>query len=100
MDEENYGCCNEPCAPQQEGRIMAVSEESNPRPERLDREIDDRPHVCIREITIKPLDYGFIVKVGCQSFAMETKETVVEKLTTYLNNPSDTEVKWMRDRIL
>jgi hypothetical protein len=48
----------------------------------------------MRDITISPLNYGFIVKIGCSQFAIETKEKLVEKLSEYIMNPSEKENNW------
>lgn len=48
--------------------------------------------VSLREINIRPLNHGFIVTVGCQTLAIETAETLVEKLTAYLKDPYATEI--------
>ncbi len=50
-----------------------------------------------REVTITPLDFGFIVKVGCQSVAVENVEKLVEKLSAYLKNPGNIEEMWNKD---
>lgn len=50
-----------------------------------------------REVTITPLDFGFIVKVGCQSVAVENVEKLVEKLSAYLKNPGNIEDMWNKD---
>jgi hypothetical protein len=47
-----------------------------------------------RGISIQTLHRGYIVNVGCHSFAFETKETMLEKLTEYINNPQEAEQKW------
>lgn len=52
----------------------------------------------MRGILIEALDYGFTVKIGCQRFAIETKERLIEKLTEYINNPWDVEKKWTRSK--
>jgi hypothetical protein len=41
----------------------------------------------IRNISIEPLDSGYLVRVGCQSIAVETKEKLLLNLTSYINNP-------------
>lgn len=48
----------------------------------------------IRQISIEPLDYGFIVRVGCQTMAIEDKGTLIGKLSEYINNPIETEIKY------
>jgi hypothetical protein len=53
-----------------------------------------------REIKILQQDLGFIVAVGCQTFAIETKEKLIRNLTAYLENPNEVERKWMRNKEL
>lgn len=48
-----------------------------------------------REITITPLSSGYVVKVGCQSIAVETTERLVKHLGLYLADPNSYERKWM-----
>ena len=40
-------------------------------------------------VNIETLDFGYVVRVGCKSFAFETKEKMIEKLLEYLNNPAE-----------
>jgi hypothetical protein len=54
----------------------------------------------IREISIKALNFGFIVKVGCHSFAIETPDKLVTVLGEYLNKPTETEKKWFSGELL
>lgn len=53
----------------------------------------------MREVRITKLNYGYIVTVGCQKFAIETPETVVEKLGEYLKDPLATEKKWFNGKL-
>lgn len=48
-----------------------------------------------REINIQPVHYGYIVRVGCQTFVFETKEKMVANLTSYLEDPDVMEKSWM-----
>jgi len=48
----------------------------------------------VRSINIEPLSSGYVVKVGCQTVAVETSEKLVKMLGIYLDNPSDFERKW------
>ena len=57
-------------------------------------------HKKIRKIIIEPLEHGFIVNVGCNSFAIEQKRKLIEKLTMYINNPNETEEKWFNEKTL
>jgi len=52
----------------------------------------------VREVNIKPLDSGYLVKVGCQSVAVETTETLVKALSDYLNNPDSFERAWFKNK--
>ena len=45
----------------------------------------------IRKIVIEELDYGYVVKVGCMSFAIATKDELIYQLNGYLSNPDETE---------
>lgn len=53
----------------------------------------------IRIITITQLNHGYIVGVGCQSFAVESSSTLIAKLAEYLNNPNATEQKWNEGKL-
>lgn len=48
-----------------------------------------------RTITIRPLNYGYEVTVGCQTFAIETVDSLLGNLDTYLRNPAEIEKKWL-----
>jgi hypothetical protein len=52
-----------------------------------------------RQITITPQDYGYLVNVGCQTVCIETKEKLIEKLIAYINNPSETEQKYLAGKL-
>ena len=39
------------------------------------------------DVQIQELDYGYMVRVGCKSFAIENKETLLSMITKYINNP-------------
>ncbi len=54
----------------------------------------------VRSISINPQNYGYCVQVGCQSFAIETKEKLIENLKAFLDDPSGVEEQWMKNKIL
>ena len=54
----------------------------------------DRGGNKIRQINIEEVNRGFIVKVGCHTFAISTKAELTTKLTEYINEPNKTEKKW------
>lgn len=54
----------------------------------------------IRDILIRQLDYGYTVLIGCQSFAIETKEKLLLNITDYLNSPQEIEKLWLSEKKL
>lgn len=71
------------------------------RPERIyEGEVQDEAYSSssLREVHIKPLNSGYLVNVGCQSVAVETTETLLKTLGEYLNNPSEFERAWNRNK--
>ena len=53
-----------------------------------------------RNINIEPLNYGYIMRVGCQSLAIESKEDLLKYLTEYLNDSTKTEEKYYNKQLL
>lgn len=41
------------------------------------------------DVQIQELDHGYMVRVGCKSFAIESKETLLNMITKYINNPAE-----------
>ncbi len=54
----------------------------------------------IREMIIKQLDLGYVVRVGCQEFAIETSEKLLVGLGAYLKDPQGTEKAWFDGKFL
>ena len=48
-----------------------------------------------REINIQPMNYGFVVRVGCQTFVFETTEKMIRNLDAYLADPENVEKAWL-----
>lgn len=48
-------------------------------------------------INIEPLNRGFVVRVGCQSLAVSTKQELVRLFNAYMENPEKVEKEWMRE---
>ena len=48
-----------------------------------------------RDIQIKSLNHGYIVTIGCQTFAIEEIKSLIKHLETYLRSPEETEQKWL-----
>jgi hypothetical protein len=53
----------------------------------------------IREIRLQQLNRGYVINVGCHSFAISTADELVEKLTEYIKNPNETEKKWFGGKL-
>jgi hypothetical protein len=53
----------------------------------------------IRQIRIEQLSRGYIVYVGCQSFAFSTKEEMIAKLLDYIDRPAETETLWNKGEL-
>jgi hypothetical protein len=62
-------------------------------------ENEARPSQPLRSINIEPLNRGFVVRVGCQTFAIGTKRLLIDKLTQYLSDPQGTEDKWNKGEL-
>lgn len=54
----------------------------------------------IHDIVVKQMDLGYLVKVGCQTLCLETKEKLIELFTVYLNNPKLTIDRFYKNKIL
>lgn len=46
-------------------------------------------------ISIEPLNRGFVVRVGCQSLAVSSKQELVKLFNAYMENPKKVEKDWM-----
>lgn len=51
-------------------------------------------HEKAREINISQVDYGYIIRVGCQTFCIEKLQVVLDMLNNYLKNPDSVEKMW------
>ncbi len=51
------------------------------------------------EIIIQPLDYGYMVRVGCKSFAFESRTHLLEKLSRYLEDPEGLQKKFLSNEL-
>lgn len=48
-----------------------------------------------KEINIQPMDHGYVIRVGCQSFVFETAEKMILNLDAYLADPDGVEKAWL-----
>lgn len=90
------------CSNQEQQGAMCAGESQVNRPvERLRNEL--QPLVAAsqaREINIRPLNHGYVVNIGCQTFAIESIEKLIINLETYLKNPNETEKEWFSGNLL
>lgn len=52
------------------------------------------------DIHITPLNSGFMLGVGCQSIAVESKSKLLQLLTDYINNPIVTEEQYRAGQLI
>ena len=89
------------CSNQEQGAMCTGESQINRTVERLRN--DPQPLAAAsqaREINIRPLNYGYIVNIGCQTFAIESVEKLISNLEKYLNSPIETEKKWFSGNLL
>lgn len=53
-----------------------------------------------KEISIKPLNYGYLVRIGCQEVAVENYKTLIKNLESYLKDPKKFEENWAKKKEL
>jgi hypothetical protein len=54
----------------------------------------------INDLVIKQMDLGYLVKVGCQTLCLETKERLIQLFTDYVNDPAKTMDKFYKNELL
>lgn len=59
--------------------------------------IDNR---ATHEINIQSLNYGYLVRVGCQTFAIETTEKLIQAFSAYVRNPEHIQKQWFAGKFL
>jgi hypothetical protein len=52
-----------------------------------------------RTVVIQPMNYGYVVRLDCHEFALETHERVLEYVGQYLKDPSGIEEKWWKKEL-
>lgn len=61
----------------------------------LTPELDVPRELLLREIQIIPLNYGYNVRIGCQTVAVESIDKLITQLSKYLRDPQAFEKVWM-----
>jgi len=70
-----------------------------PRAERTPQVLEQSRPNEIRQINIEGLNHGYVVRVGCHSFAIETKAQLIAQLSAYIQEPALTEKKWFDGKL-
>lgn len=52
-----------------------------------------------RNVLIRPLHNGYVVKLDCHEFAFETSERAMKYVSEYLKDPQGTEKKWWDNKL-
>lgn len=108
MDEEKTCSCNDECCERDEPQLGGVAGEAltyapdyqgstisfNDASGQLGVNHSNRIH----DMVIKEMDLGYLVKVGCQTLCLETKERLIDLFTAYLNNPQLTMDRYYKDK--
>lgn len=53
----------------------------------------------MRHVLIRQLDHGYVVEVGCKSFAIPAKDELCKHLIRYINNPAEMEIDYWKGKI-
>lgn len=53
-----------------------------------------------RDVRIETLNYGYLVKIDCHTFAVETTSKLNQKLNEFFLDPEETEKKWFKNKII
>jgi hypothetical protein len=54
----------------------------------------------IYNIAIRQIDHGYLVEVGCKTFAIETSTRLITLLSTYLLQPAATQKQYEQGKLL
>ena len=65
-------------------------------------ELSKAPNVqySFRNFSVSKLNYGYVVNVGCHSFAIEAKENLIKLLTEYISDPNAKEIQWWETKTI
>ena len=81
--------------------IMDTCNNQTPCDQDANNHINVEPSsILARRITIKQLDHGYVVNIGCQTFAIESVGKLISNLEKYLNSPIETEEEWLSGNLL
>ena len=52
---------------------------------------DQKPKIKMKDIIIKEMDYGYLVKIGCQTLCIESDKKLLKALKKYMKDPEGVE---------
>lgn len=52
---------------------------------------DPKPKTKMKDIIIKEMDYGYLVKIGCQTLCIESNKKLLKALKKYMKDPEGVE---------
>lgn len=96
-NRNNDDCMEEVC--ESERPVRPMDDCDRPRPI---QDLEEAPMSSkkARDINIQPMDFGFLVRVGCQSFAIESVDKLISNLNEYLKDPQKVEKSWFGGTLL
>lgn len=94
-DSINDACCGAVL-----GSNMGEGIPQNEYPTMQELPNDPMPQSPGYSIHIEPLNFGYMVRVGCQSFAIETADKLVTAMAAYLADPAKVQKQWFAGKFL
>lgn len=94
-ENEGLNCISEDCV-ESEADCCSGYDSERPRNESILKD-------CVydfRDFTVKKLNYGYIITVGCHRFAIEDKKKVIKLISEYVDDPNKVESKWWKNKTL
>lgn len=89
MDKDKVGCGNT-----NDCYGNGISTQTEPVEGSCCNDSDNINHNRMDKMTIKQLNYGYIVSVGCQTLAIDSQVKLIKWMTEYIQNPMAVRKKW------
>jgi len=121
MDEERDECCKDECCDEQavsndccnSSNTLTVSGDANGLLYSSGATVtfntvgtgvyygtDPKPKTKAKDIIIKEMDYGYLVKIGCQTFCVETPKKLLKALKKYMKDPAGVEEQHLQGEFM
>lgn len=95
--EDDKKCCGNDRPQRDDSESLNTVISRNPSSREFDVSSDTDAKVKIKDIVLKQLDYGYLVKVGCVTLAIETREKLNLWMQDYICDPETVTMKWNED---